>query len=228
MQNKKLQFLLLGVILLLPAFVFILLHSTGKNVYRVPEVNPFDSLSILNPQAGNCPDYRVGGTHRIPSFSLLNQDSVIITEKALEGKIYIADFFFTKCGGICIDISKEMYRLQETFKKYDDVMLVSHSVDPEFDRPSILKTYSEKYNANLSKWIFLTGSKDSIYELARCGYYIVAKPNQEKPNDVIHSDKLILIDKQKRIRGYYSGTLREDVDRLITEVQILMREEVQP
>ncbi|MCS7003842.1 MAG: SCO family protein [Cytophagales bacterium] len=227
-MNRKIQFLILGVILLLPAFIFIFLHVAGRNVYRVPEVNPFDSLNILNPQNINCPDYRVNGVHRIPPFRLLNQDSVEVSEEIVKGKIYVAAFFFTRCGNICLDMSRQMYRLQETFKNYPDVLLLSYSVDPEFDRPKVLKMYSEKYQADPNKWIFLTGNKDSIYELARCGYYVVAKPYENRPNDFIHSDKLVLVDKQKRIRGYYSGTLREDVDRLITEIQVLMREQQKP
>jgi protein SCO1/2 len=228
MNKNALKIIILSITLVLPVLIFILLKTTGSNVYSLGEFDPLknrkDTLNILNPASNNCPDYTKDNVHRIPPFSFINQDGVRFSSEQLAGKVYVADFFFTTCSSICIEMSSEMKRIQETFKNNPDIMLVSYTVNPENDTAPVLKQYAERYSADTKKWNFLTGNRDSIYNLAHCGYYILAKPNEKDVADFIHSDKLILVDKEKRIRGYYSGTDKEDIDRLIIEIQLLMRE----
>ncbi|MCS7017567.1 MAG: SCO family protein [Cytophagales bacterium] len=213
------RFLKAGALLLilgLPALFFLFLSTFGENQYALP---------ILNPESGECPNGKVDGIHRVPSFSFINQDGQPFSDKDLEGKIYVTDFFFTRCPDICLTMSSELARVHEAMKDHPEVVILSHTVDPDFDSAQVLKAYAQRYGADTNRWIFVTGNKAAIYEQARCGYYIAAKPaTSDTALDFIHSDKLVLVDKEKRIRGYYSGTKREDVDRLITEIQVLLAE----
>lgn len=215
--NQLLKAGALTLILVLPALAFLFLQGFGENEYALP---------ILNPESEECtPNKGADGIHRVPAFSFINQDGQPFSDKNLEGKIYVTDFFFTRCPDICLTMSSELARVHEAMKKYSDVIILSHTVDPEFDSAQVLKAYAQRYGADTNRWIFVTGSKAAIYEQARCGYFIAAKPATSNTTlDFIHSDKLVLVDKEKRIRGYYSGTKREDVDRLITEIQVLLSE----
>ena len=222
---KKKQLGLLAVILLIPVLVFAFLKIFGENQYTLGDINTDEDLTVYNPRVVNCQSNEVEGIHRIPDFSFTNQHGEVFTKEDVKGKVYIAEFFFTRCPDICITMTSELLRVHQKFKDNANVHIVSHSVDPEHDTPRVLANYAEEYGINLDRWTFLTGPKEQIYEQARCGYFIVAKPNEDVADDFIHSDKLILVDSQQRIRGYYSGTSREDVDRLITEVQLLLQEE---
>ncbi|WP_448518277.1 SCO family protein [Rhodoflexus sp.] len=214
--NQLLKAGALMLILVLPALAFLFLRGFGENEFALP---------ILNPESGECAPNKVDGIHRIPSFSFINQDGLPFSEKDLEGKIYVTDFFFTRCPDICLTMSSELARVSEAVKNYPEVVILSHTVDPRYDSAQVLKAYAERYKANPNQWIFVTGDKAAIYEQARCGYYIAAKPaTADTEIDFIHSDKFVLVDKEKRIRGYYSGTRREDVDRLIMEIQVLLSE----
>jgi protein SCO1/2 len=140
----------------------------------------------------------------------------------MEGKITIVDFFFTSCPSICPVMSTEMERVDDVFRKEDRVQIYSISIDPEYDTPKILKEYAEKHNATKGKWFFLTGDKQETFNLARCGFLLPALDGKGIPDDFVHSDKFVLVDDQGRIRGFYSGTSREDVDLLILETKILL------
>jgi len=222
-MKKNIQAGVLLILLAIPVFIFAFLYLFGENKYEVKVLSPKE-LTVYNPKVVNCEENIVDGVHRIPEFTFTSQDSAAYGLENLKGKIFVTDFFFTKCPSICIEMTSELLRVQEFYKKEPNVQLVSFSVDPTYDSPSVLAEYAEKYNANTHKWNFLTGEAKDIYELARCGFFIVAKPNEEIKNDFIHSDKLVLVDTKGRIRGYYSGTDREDVDRLITEIQVLLQE----
>jgi protein SCO1/2 len=162
--------------------------------------------------------------HRIADFKLLNQNGDTVSLKNLEGKIYVADFFFTTCPTICPKMSDQMHRVYEEFLNNPNVVIVSHTVMPEVDSVSVLKAYADKYHAKADKWIFLTGPKDEIYHLARKSYFAVITEGDGGVNDFIHTENFILVDKQKRIRGFYDGTSKEDVDRLIKEIGYLLKE----
>ena len=189
---------------------------------RLPIINPSD----LNPALVDDEVERTGRNHRIGDFALIDQDGDTITQANLAGKVYVADFFFTTCPTICIDMAKSMRRLQAEFANDNDVMLVSHSVTPEIDSVPVLRAYADKQNAIPGKWIFLTGDKEQIYNLARKHYFAVMEPGATfNEHDFIHTDNFVLIDSKKRIRGIYVGTSDVEVDKLIKDIRILLQEE---
>ncbi len=222
-MKKYLQAGILLILLAVPASIFIFLHVFGENKYEIGVLD-VNELAVYNPKVANCLQNVEEGVHRIPAFSLTSQDERTVRRDDFAGKILVSDFFFTTCPSICKQMTTELVRVQEFFSKEPSVHLLSFSVDPTHDTPEVLRDYASLYGADTKRWTFLTGNTEDIYELARCGYFLVAKPNEELANDFIHSDKIVLTDKENRIRGYYSGTDREDVDRLITEIQVLLRE----
>ncbi len=179
--------------------------------------------SDLNPELVD-KDQQSNKPHRIADFKLVNQNGDTITLQNLEGKIYVADFFFTTCPTICPKMSDQMQRVYEKYLNNPDVLILSHTVMPEVDSVSVLKAYADKYAANADKWIFLTGPKEDIYQLARKSYFAVISEGDGGVSDFIHTENFVLVDKQKRIRGFYDGTSEEDVDRLIKEISYLLKE----
>lgn len=167
--------------------------------------------------------------HRISDFELINQDGNAVSQKNFEGKIYVADFFFTTCSSICPRMSSQLHRVSEKFSDEPDVMILSHTVMPEVDSVYVLAEYAKHYHADSEKWMFVTGEKKKIYELARKSYLAVkdinlASDQNGDEHDFIHTENFILVDKNKRIRGFYDGTSMDDVNRLIEEMEILLRE----
>lgn len=163
--------------------------------------------------------------HKIPKFSFLNQNGAEVNNKTFEGKIYIADFFFTSCPGICPKLTKHMGTIQEAYQNEKDIMLLSHTVMPWRDSIPLLKDYAEKHQVNAKKWHLVTGDKDELYTIARTGYF--ADEDFTKTQDesnFIHTENFILVDKQGYIRGVYNGTLAVDVERLKRHVTILKQE----
>lgn len=161
--------------------------------------------------------------HTIGPFAFKNQDGKIITEKDIDGKIFIAEFFFTTCEGICPKMNDNLVRVYEAFRQNDDIRLLSHTVDPETDTVEQMKRYSLKYDADPNKWFFLTGDKKKIYDMALNDYLITAVDSTvERNNPVfIHSPYLILVDKSKTIRNYYDGTDSAKVTELIADIKEL-------
>jgi len=162
--------------------------------------------------------------HKIGHFRLVDQDSAIITNKTLDGKIYVADFFFTSCRTICPIMKSQMMRVYEKIKSDPEVLLVSHTIDPEYDTVALLHDYADRLGVSSDKWHFLTGSKDSIYYLAQTSYFVTAMEDDADPDGFIHSGAFLLIDKEGRIRGKYDGTKDEDVNKLLEDIQILKKE----
>lgn len=164
--------------------------------------------------------------HTVGYFRLFNQDSTVITPKDLEGKVYVADFFFTSCISICPEMSKQMLRVHDEFKDRDSVHLVSFSIDPIHDTVAVLKGYSEKLGVTSEKWHFLTGDEDEIYSLA-FNSYLTERPadDPEDEKNILHSGAFILIDSKKRIRGVYDGTVPDQVDILMKDIKKLLNEE---
>ncbi|WP_303316030.1 SCO family protein [Flavivirga abyssicola] len=161
-------------------------------------------------------------THKIPEFSFTNQNGEVVTNITYKNKIYIADFFFTSCPGICPKLTKNMGDLQKTYMNDEDIMLLSHTVMPWKDSVSVLKDYAKKYDINATKWHLVTGDKDALYNIARTGYFAdedFMKTQDE--SDFIHTENFVLIDKQGYIRGVYNGTLEIDVERLKRHIAIL-------
>lgn len=161
----------------------------------------------------------------IPNFSFLNQDSTIITQDAFKGKVYVADFFFTSCTTICPTMHRNLKTVYEDYKSNPDVMFLSHTIDFKYDKPSVLKKYSEKLGVDTKKWEFVYGPKEDIYNLAEKSYLTVVAEDNTAPDGYMHQGWLVLIDKQKRMRGAYDGTKTEQVDLLKKDLAILLAEE---
>ncbi len=159
--------------------------------------------------------------HHIPAFSFLNQDAKEINSKALDGKIYVADFFFTSCPSICPLMTKQLTRVQQAFASDSVVKIISFTVDPETDTSTVLKNYAAKYSANLKQWTFCTGDKQKIYRLGQKGFLLVEPEYRNDTIDFLHSDKLVLVDQSSRIRGFYSGTDSSEVNLLINDIKLL-------
>ena len=212
---SKSKLVIFAFIFFVPVFFILFISSFGKNRYKLPVYFANDSIK----SEGN--DYKVTDAFVVPDFKLINQDGKEITQKELRGYIYVADFFFTRCGSICPKMTTQLTRVQEAYGKDSLIKIISFTVDPKYDSVSVLKKYALEYNANPKQWNFVTGRKDSIYNLAQKGYFITAMEDTAHPLDFIHSDKLVLIDKQGWIRGYYNGTDQKEVDKLITEISVL-------
>lgn len=165
-----------------------------------------------------------GTDHRIGDFSLVNQEGNTISPDDFEDKIYIADFFFTNCEGICPIMTDQMVRIANSYMANPNVLLLSHTVKPEEDSVSILKNYAEMRNADPKKWFFVTGEKEVINKLAR-NSYLVAELGDTTGVDFVHTQFFALIDPEKRVRGLYDGTDSTDVTKLIDDIEILLNEE---
>lgn len=162
--------------------------------------------------------------HRIGDFYLTNQDGQLKTTADWKDNIVIADFFFTHCPSICPKMTKSLKRIQEAFKTDTEIIISSFTVDPERDSSAQLKKYARQYNLDTRNWNLLTGDKKEIYKLARNSFMIVATDGDGGPEDFIHSENLVLVDKQKRIRGYYDGTSDTEVNQLISDIKKLQYE----
>ena len=162
--------------------------------------------------------------HRIADFSLTNQNGKTVTQKDFKGKIYVADFFFTTCPNICIAMTDNLLKVQEKIKNNPNVMLLSHSVTPKIDSVPQLKKYAIEKGVIDKKWNLVTGDKKEIYELARKSYLAVKEDGDGGPFDMIHTENFILVDPDRRIRGFYDGTDLEEIQRLLEELEILTQE----
>lgn len=164
--------------------------------------------------------------HKIPSFSFLNQDGKVITEKNVEGKIFVANFFFTTCRNICTKMTNNMRLIQDEFINDKQVYLLSHSVTPESDSVPKLKKYALDNKINSDKWSLLTGDKSSIYRLAKQEYFAGDTIGfYQTGNEFLHTENFILVDKHRRIRGVYNGTLLIEIERIKEDIAILKSED---
>jgi protein SCO1/2 len=206
--------LILILILLVPSLAYLVL-TTGK--HNIKKLQYFGPKSL----AANGKDTIY---HTIPAFSLIDQDGNPFGDKDLNNKIYVANFFFTSCPTICPKMQTLMKKIQDTddFKKLNDFKLVSFTVDPDNDTPEKLKEFSNLIKAEKNRWYFLTGNRDSIYDLAYKGFMVNAMEDKKADGGFLHSDIMLLIDKEKRVRGIYEGTSYKDVKRLIDEAKVLV------
>ncbi|MCT4665008.1 MAG: SCO family protein [Flavobacteriales bacterium] len=164
------------------------------------------------------------GAHSIADFSLINQKGELVSKKNFEGKIKIVDFFFTTCTNICPKMTFQMERVNEKFADDNDLVILSHSVTPKEDTPEVLWEYGKEHGAKLPKWQLLTGELQHINDLARKSYFAAKKEWKGDFGDFIHTENFVLVDKEWRIRGYYDGTNRQDINRLMKEYLILKKE----
>ncbi|NAS12026.1 SCO family protein [Poritiphilus flavus] len=191
---------------------------------------PESSLPVYQPNGLNPeyvhPDLRhIRANHRIGDFSLIDQDGDTIGPENFQGKLFVADFFFTRCPSICPVMSRNMEKLQAYFREEPMLKLLSISVTPEYDSIAVLKAYANEYQAIQGKWHLCTGDKEHIYDLARKQFFAVTDEGDGLLQDFIHSPNFILVDPDKRIRGVYDGTKDEELERIISDIEKLLESE---
>jgi protein SCO1/2 len=185
---------------------------------ELPIYNPSD----FNPELVDISLQKKSKDHTVADFELTNQNGKIITQKEYENKIYVVDFFFTRCQTICPLMTNNMARLQAVFKADSDVMFLSMSVTPEIDSIPVLREYADSKGVIDSKWNITTGDKRHIYDLARKSYFAVVEQGDGGLQDFIHTPNFILVDKSKQIRGVYDGTDDENIQQIVADIRILM------
>lgn len=162
--------------------------------------------------------------HKIPDFKFLNQDSLWVSQKDMAGKIYVADFFFTTCPTICPTMKTQLLRIFDKFAEDDRVRILSHTIDPEYDGVRVLKDYAKKLNITSPRWNLVTGKKSDIYRLGEKSYMVTAQEDANEEGGFVHSGAFILVDKNRHVRGIYDGTKEEDVNHLIEDMTLLLKE----
>jgi protein SCO1/2 len=165
--------------------------------------------------------------HTIANFKFVDQDSTFITNETFKDKIYVADFFFTSCRTICPIMKTQMLRVYDSIQNDNNVLLLSHTIDPKFDTVGLLHDFAERLGVKSEKWHFVTGVQDSIYKIAQTSYFATALEDKTEVDGFIHNGAFMLIDKEKRIRGKYDGTKEEDVNRLLVDIKRLEKEYAQ-
>ena len=217
------KILILALILALPGFLYYLLTAHGKNRYK--------PLPIYGPKVVAKTSHLVKGKaipdsiyHTLSDFKLTDQNGNPVSFSTFDKKIFIVNFFYTDCPTVCNTVSVNIDSLAQNYAKNKMVNFVSITVNPAHDTRAVLKAYSEKLKPMVPNWLFLTGDTTTIYNLARKGLLVDAL--QTGKNDFIYSNKLMLIDSEKRIRGYYSGALMDDLIRLNDEIKVLIAEEL--
>lgn len=210
-----------GIVLLVLSLVIIF------SIYQV--LNPRKVLKVyhpgdVNPEMVDTSVQYVKKYHTIADFSLINQNGDTITQKDYQDKIYVADFFFTTCVSICPIMTDHMVQIQKELQNDTTVLLLSHSVTPEIDTVAQLKRYAIAKGVEDSKWNLVTGDKKEIYDLARKSY-LAAKDAPYNKFDLVHTENFVLVDKKRRIRGFYDGTNPEAIDALLKDIQVLKKEQ---
>ncbi|MGH1385329.1 SCO family protein [Kordia sp.] len=197
--------------IIMSAIYFMLRKKNVLPIYQPTNVN----VELVDNSIQHVSKY-----HKINDFSLINQNGETITQDNYKGKIYVADFFFTTCGTICPIMTKNMADIQKEILDDDDIMLLSHSVTPEIDTVAQLKRYAIEKGVNDAKWNLVTGDRKQIYDLARKSYLAV-KSNGDEDYSMVHTENFMLIDKERRIRGFYDGTKEEEIEQLLEDIEIL-------
>lgn len=162
--------------------------------------------------------------HTIADFRFINQDSAIVTNATFEDKVYVTDFFFTSCPTICPIMKQQMLRIHEAYKDNPQVALLSHTIDPTFDTVALLRDFADRLGVSSNKWHFVTGNQDEIYDIGEKSYLSVMAEEEGAPGGYIHSGAIILVDKDRRIRSVMDGTVPEQVDVMIGDIQRLLDE----
>ncbi len=197
----------------------------GYFLLRPSDVLPIYHPAQLDPRLVDPSLKGAQGEHRISDFHLVDQFGGNFTMADVGDRLIVADFFFTTCATICPKMTVQMERVQEAYKDDDRLLLLSHSVTPEMDSVPALAAYAELHNADPDHWRFLTGDRKQIYALARKSYFAAMDEGDGGPDDFVHTENFVLVDTQRRIRGFYDGTSPTDVDRLIGDIRKLLKEE---
>lgn len=210
-----------GLVMLILSGIIVYLFY---NALLPKKILPIYQPAMVNAELVDSTLQHVKKYHTIANFSLTNQNGKTITQEDYNNKIYIADFFFTTCPTICPIMTKNMEGIQARILNDDDVLLLSHSVTPIIDSVAQLKKYALEKGVNDSKWNLVTGDKKEIYKLARKSYLAVKDDGDGGPFDMVHTENFILVDKKKRIRGFYDGTKPEEIERLLDDIFVLKEE----
>lgn len=197
-----------------------LFYSALKPQKTLPIYNPAD----VNPELVDSTVQYKSKYHTIADFSFVNQNGDTITQKNYEGKIYVADFFFTTCGSICPKMTTNLADVQKAVLNNPKVMLLSHTVFPEVDSIPVLKAYAIKHGVVDSKWNLVTGDKKDIYTMARKSYLAVKLGRPEQLYDMVHTENFVLVDQKRRVRGFYDGTEKDEMKRLLEDINFLCQE----
>jgi len=210
---KKKLILFIGIILIMAWYTLI----PKQEEFILPIFTPSDLRSnLVHPSLAGKTE------HTVPDFSFIDQNGNTVSEKTVEGKIYVVDFFFTSCPSICIDLTNNLKEVQSAFIDNENVLILSHSVDPKIDNIERLKKYADINNINNEKWFLLTGPIEDIIRMAQLGYFAIASVPNHNDNSLIHTENVILIDKNRKIRGIYNGTSMLETSYLIDDINKLL------
>lgn len=213
-MNPRLRILAIIAVIAVPVVFFLLFRPLAK----VPRPKPPKPMFALGLDEKGDTVY-----HTIPDFKLQTQFGDSLVADSLAGKIYVVDFFFTTCPGVCPRLTSQMERVQKSFIKDEKVKLLSISVDEKKDSVPALKNYADAHNAVPGKWYFVRGAEQEIFDLAQKGFFVTAK-DDEGPEDFVHSEKFILVDYNGNIRGYYNGLDSNSVNKLMADMVLLLRD----
>jgi len=210
MKSHFLVFILIGIMLV----------SCSQNESRLPILGRKEIKSVTF-------DGKIKADtiyHTIRDFSFTDQDGVTISQDTFKDKIYVADFFFTTCPTICPIMKRQMLRVYEKYKDNPEVLILSHTIDPDYDSVAVLHEFADRLGVSSKTWHFVTGNKDSIYDIGQNSYMVTAREDPDEPGGYLHSGAFLLIDKDRRVRGIYDGTLEEKVDLLMKDIDKLLKE----
>lgn len=210
-----------GIMAVISVICIALFYQALKPKKTLPIYNPAD----VNPEMVDSTVQFVKKYHTIADFSFTNQNGKTITQKDYEGKIYVADFFFTTCGSICPIMTRNMVDVQKAFLNNPKVMILSHTVMPDVDSVPVLKKYALEKGVVDAKWNLVTGDKKDIYAMARKSYLAVKLGKPSELYDMVHTENFVLVDSKRRVRGFYDGTKKEEIKRLIDDINWLCAEE---
>ena len=195
---------------------------TGGYFFNINEQKPIRTLPHFGKK--NTIKDKDTSYHTIKPFCFTNQYNETVTEEVVKNKIYVTDFFFTTCQSICPIMSTQLERVYKEFKTHNDVLILSHTVSPEEDSINVMMDYSKLHGVTDKRWLFLTGEKKHLYDMARTSYLLNNEVGNGDDEDFIHTQNFALIDKEKHLRGFYDGTDSTEVTRLIADIKILLEE----
>lgn len=221
MKNLLPFFIVVGVGIAIATYMI----SNQQEKRKLPYINPAD----VNKRLVDSSLYNKGTNHKILPFNLINQYGDTITEKEVAQKIVVANFFFTTCPTICPKMNNKLYKVYDKLKTRNDIVFLSHSVWPEIDTVEVLYNYSTQFDIKNNNWFFLTGDKHQLYNLARKSYLVAPSIydttfDQGGKGDFIHTENIVLVDKNKYIRGMYDGLNDEEMEQLYQDILLLLEE----
>ena len=212
MKNKKVAIFLVSFFILAGGLFLGYYYSVSRDMMKGP------ALPIIG----------ADNNHHISPFSFTNQDGKTITEKDIKGKVVVVEYFFATCKGICPRMNENMEKVYKAFRGNPNVMILSHTVDPVKDTVAALKAYSLRFDADPNQWMFLTGDKKKLYDMARYSYLISAQDDTAGVSidkDFIHDKHYALVDGYGRVRGFYDGLEQGDIARLTGDINLLLQEQ---